>query len=217
MVEKFRFYDTEQRAMIDWLSTRSPDVWHAVSVYLNFDFAEDVFEWILTRPECDLATAAAYFWRCEPSDMLEYLAKEPEKWREDDDYLAVVKLVDRVKAGFYSRSEILYVGHDLRPGEEMSSWILAEARMLRDIARDAGEGNLPWTLPESLVPPFGHRPAIVSAEENPETSLDVQRLLEALGTRFGLSKSKRVETVEVQKPRWANPLNWFKSLGTKKH
>lgn len=105
---KFENYDAEQRAMIDWLTGRSPDARHAIAQDLNFDFAEDVFEWILTQPDCDLATAASYFWRAESLGRLE----DPAFFRDEN--LALKRLVERVNAGFYSRSEIFYGGQEPR-------------------------------------------------------------------------------------------------------
>ncbi|NYJ14264.1 hypothetical protein GGI64_005356 [Rhizobium leguminosarum] len=173
---KFESYDAEQRAMIDWLTGRSPDARHAVAEDLNFDFAEDVFEWILTQPDCDLATAASYFWRAGPLERLEH----PDTFEEDN--LTLKRLVDRVNAGFYSRSEIYYGGQELWEGEDVCSWTVAEAEGLREFARAHGASNLPWTLPEALVPPFGHRAARISDEEDPLKSEELRKLFAGLGT-----------------------------------
>jgi hypothetical protein len=176
---KFASYDAEQRAMINWLAGRSPDARHAIAEDLNFDFAEDVFEWILTRPDCDLATAASYFWRAGPLERLEH----PDTFEED--ILTLKRLVDRVNAGFYRRSEIFYRGQELLDGEEVCSWTVEEAEELREFARTHGASNLPWTLPEALVPPFGHRGAHISDEEDPLKSEELRKLFAGLGSGFG--------------------------------
>ncbi|MBX5192778.1 DUF4274 domain-containing protein [Rhizobium sp. NZLR3b] len=176
---KFESYDAEQRAMINWLTGRSPDARHAIAEDLNFDFAEDVFEWILTQPDCDLATAASYFWRAGPLERLEH----PDTFEED--ILTLKRLVDRVNAGFYRRSEIYYGGQELWEGEEVCSWTVEEAEDLREFARAHGASNLPWTLPEALVPPFGHRAAHISDEEDPLKSEELRKLFAGLGTGSG--------------------------------
>jgi hypothetical protein len=176
MADKFDSYDAEQRAMIDWLTGRSPDARHAVAEDLNFDFAEDVFEWILTQPDCDLATAASYFWRAGPLERLEH----PDTFEEDN--VTLKRLVDRVNAGIYSRSEIYYGGQELWEGEEVCRWTVAEAEDLREFARAHGASNLPWTLPEALVPPFGHRAAHILDEEDPLKSEELRKLFAGLGT-----------------------------------
>jgi hypothetical protein len=177
---KFESYDAEQRAMIDWLTGRSPDARHAIAQDLNFDFAEDVFEWILTQPDCDLATAASYFWRAGPLERLEHT----DFFTEDN--LTIKRLVDRVNAGFYRRSEIFYGGQEPREGEEVCSWTVAEAEELREFARTHEASNLPWTLPEALVPPFGHRAVRISDEEDPDKSEELRKLFVGLGTGSGL-------------------------------
>ncbi|MDR9806876.1 DUF4274 domain-containing protein [Rhizobium hidalgonense] len=179
MADKFDNYDAEQRAMIDWLTGRSPDARHAIAEDLNFDFAEDVFEWILTQPDCDLATAASYFWRTEPFDLLENSDSRSE------DSLTVQRLIERVNAGFYRRSEIFYGGQELWEGEKVCSWTIAEAEELREFARAHGDSNLPWTLPEALVPPFGHRAVRISDEEYPDKSEELRKLFAGLGTVCG--------------------------------
>ncbi|MDC7745568.1 DUF4274 domain-containing protein [Rhizobium binxianense] len=180
MADKFKNYDAEQRAMIDWLTGRSPDARHAIAEDLNFDFAEDVFEWILTQPDCDLATAASYFWRAGPLERLEH----PDTFEEDN--LTIKRLVDRVNADFYSRSEIFYGGQELQKGEELCSWTVEEAEELREFARAHEASDLPWTLPEALVPPFGHRAVRISEEEDPDKSEELRMLFAGLGTGSGL-------------------------------
>ncbi|ACE93448.1 hypothetical protein RHECIAT_PA0000102 (plasmid) [Rhizobium etli CIAT 652] len=179
MADKFDNYDAEQRAMIDWLTGRSPDARHAIAEDLNFDFAEDVFEWILTQPDCDLATAASYFWRAGPLERLEH----PDTFEEDN--LTLKRLVDRVNAGFYRRSEIYYGGQELWEGEQVCSWTIAEAEELREFARAHEASNLPWTLPEALVPPFGHRSVRILDEEDPLKSEELRKLFAGLGTGSG--------------------------------
>ncbi|ANL49428.1 hypothetical protein AMC87_PB00104 (plasmid) [Rhizobium phaseoli] len=185
---KFDNYDAEQRAMIKWLIGRSPDARHAIAEDLNFDFAEDVFEWILTQPDCDLATAASYFWRAGPLERLEH----PDTFEEDN--LTLKRLVDRVNAGFYRRSEIYYGGQELSEGEEVCSWTIAEAEELREFARAHEASNLPWTLPEALVPPLGHRAVRISDEEDPSKSEELRMLFAGLGTGSGPFPASLMET-----------------------
>ncbi|MBY4612341.1 DUF4274 domain-containing protein [Rhizobium redzepovicii] len=210
MADTFDSYDAEQRAMIDWLTGRSPDARHAIAENLNFDFAEDVFEWILTQPDCDLATAASYFWRTEPSDLLE------NSDSRNEDSLTVQRLIDRVNAGFYSRSEIYYGGQELWEGEEVCSWTVEEAEDLREFARAHGASNLPWTLPEALVPPFGHRAVRILDEEDPLKSEELQKLFAGLGTGSGLIPASLMAADPPPRsmPQPAQQLNVGKRIAT---
>jgi len=202
MADKFDNYDAEQRAMIDWLTGRSPDARHAIAEDLNFDFAEDVFEWILTQPDSDLATAASYFWRAGPMEILEH----PATFEEEN--LTIKRLVDRVNAGFYRRSEIFYGGQEPREGEEVCRWTVAEAKALREFARAHGASDLPWTLPQALVPPFGHRAVRISDEEDPDKSEELRMLFAGLGTGSGLipAEPKGVDSPSRKMPQPAQQL-----------
>ncbi|MGO7967415.1 hypothetical protein ACC720_28635 [Rhizobium ruizarguesonis] len=68
----------------------------------------------------------------------------------------------------------------------MDSSTLEEAELLREFAHDHKASNLPWTLPEALVPPFGHRAVRISDEEGPDKSEELRKLFAGLGTGSGL-------------------------------
>jgi hypothetical protein len=65
-------YDEEdnQESMIRWLEKQTPDVRHYVVGFLNWDNCERVLEWITTQRDCDVATAKAIFWGCDPVGLL---------------------------------------------------------------------------------------------------------------------------------------------------
>ena len=119
-------------------------------------------------------------------------------------------LVKRVNSGFYRRSEIRFAGPDCDAEEDVPDWMTASVEELRTIARDAGDVELPWVLPEALVPPFGHRPVEVSDDENPRTSEELQALFAGLGTHFGT----RPDTAHIEtKQTKAQPSGLFGWIG----
>ncbi|WP_311273239.1 MULTISPECIES: DUF4274 domain-containing protein [unclassified Rhizobium] len=206
MVEEFEFYDTEQRALIDWLSSRSPDVWHVVAEYLNPDYAEGVIEWILNQPQCDRATAAFFFWRFEPARNI--LSRSPDQ--EEDEYNFYFRLVGKANEGFYSNSNILYRGNDLPTGE-VCEWTLKEAQSFRELASQGSETKLAWTLPEAFVPVFGKRAPAIAENDDPAKSQELRALLEDLGVIF--------PSPQPAKPPQGGmvlSLGWLKNLGKKK-
>ena len=52
----------------EWLCDRSTrDDHHVIAYYGNWDFFEpEVFQWIVSRPDCEAATALLIFWKAQP-------------------------------------------------------------------------------------------------------------------------------------------------------
>lgn len=75
-------------------------------------------------------------------------------------------------------------------GEEVDGTTLQQAETLREFARTHKASDLPWTLPEALVPPFGNRVVRILEEEDPEKSEKLKKLFAGLGTSFGPSPAK---------------------------
>ena len=71
--------------MIDWLSVRSPDVWHYIAFMLNWDAAEAALEWIVDQDDADQATISSLFWLTEPDYYLKFSSvKKIENWQITD-------------------------------------------------------------------------------------------------------------------------------------
>jgi hypothetical protein len=101
-------------AFARWLVLVSgPDDWHRVADGWNWDRGEDPLWWIVTRPNCDRATALMIFWGTKPYHYLGHPPWEAVDMEDHDLYHAIRA---RWAAGFYTRSEIAFVvGRDTYP------------------------------------------------------------------------------------------------------
>ena len=91
------------------LREMGPDGWHRVALYANPDFTEpQVWRWIVTRPDCDRATALAIFWKARPDYYAEFADREsvPAVNRESFDLITLIR--DRWLAGAYTRAELAF-------------------------------------------------------------------------------------------------------------
>ena len=93
---------------IEFMSTRSPDLWHRFADGVNWDRSLEGLYWVVRQPECDRATAALIFWKGEPSGY-DY---EDDDQRMGDDPYAVEPLLkfiaQRFNADGFPRAEIAY-------------------------------------------------------------------------------------------------------------
>ena len=93
-------------AFARWLVLESePDDWHLVAEGWDWDRGEDPLWWIVTRPNCDKATALMVFWRSRP---YQYLGQPAWRDVDVDDYDLYHTIQARWAAGFYTRSEIAF-------------------------------------------------------------------------------------------------------------
>jgi hypothetical protein len=172
--------------MVTWLQQRSPDVWHSVAEHLNWDFAEDVIEWIVSQPQCDLATAALVFWKAGPDHWCQFPNANAVPDFQVDNFNFCKSLVDRANSGFYIRRELAFGGYDSSctiGGIDYS--LKAEAESLRHRFQEGEAGAFPWAFPISLMPPIPGRAPIVSPEDNPLSGTEIRNLLADLGTYIG--------------------------------
>lgn len=98
-------------ANIEWLATADPDDWHRVADEFNWSEPLYVLDWIVRRPNCDIATALYIFWKGEPTSWLFETGADDEA---PNGYSFLNKeicayVADRVRAGGYSRSEIEFI------------------------------------------------------------------------------------------------------------
>ena len=93
-------------AFAHWLVTEAgPDDWHLVADGWDWERGEDPLWWIVTRPNCDRATALMVFWGTRP-----HLYLGQPDWRavDVDEYDLYHTIRARWAAGFYTRSEIAF-------------------------------------------------------------------------------------------------------------
>jgi len=106
--------DPVTSAFARWLVLEArPDDWHLVADGWNWDKGEDPLWWIVTRPDCDKATALIIFWGTKPHHYLGLPGWETIDVEEHDLYHAIRA---RWAAGFYTRSELAFdLAHDGYP------------------------------------------------------------------------------------------------------
>jgi len=98
--------DPVMSAFAQWLVLESgPDDWHLVADGWNWDEGEDPLWWIVTRPNCDRATALMVFWGTKP---YHYLGLPPWEATDAAEYDLYHTIRARWAAGFYTRSEIAF-------------------------------------------------------------------------------------------------------------
>jgi hypothetical protein len=91
------------------LEAMGPDGWHRIALYGNWDFIEpEVWRWIVTRPDCDRATALAIFWKAQPEYYLQYSGAQAVPASERDAYSLLALIRDRWAAGSYTRGELAF-------------------------------------------------------------------------------------------------------------
>jgi hypothetical protein len=99
-------HDPVIRAFARWLETESgPDDWHCVAAGWNWDAGEDPLWWIVTRPDCDRATALMVFWKAGP---YHYIGCPPAESVNADDIDLYHAIRARWAAGYYTRSELAF-------------------------------------------------------------------------------------------------------------
>lgn len=91
------------------LSEIGPDGWHRIALYGNWDFIETgVWRWIVSRPDCDRATALAIFWKAQPEHYLAYAQPEDVPASERAHYELIALIRERWLAGRYTRNELAF-------------------------------------------------------------------------------------------------------------
>ncbi len=132
---------------LPWVKLQSPDTWHVLVAGWDYNSADrdDVIEWILDQPSCDLATAAQYFF----STAIGLATEDPEKlspgYRRK--WLLMKRVADNWQRGLYARNELQ---HSVEPSD------IAWYDEL--VARREAEGRpLPWKLSGPDERRFGGR------------------------------------------------------------
>ncbi len=187
-MEKIYEVTEANQRMIDWLSVRSPDVWHYIAFMLNWDDAEAALEWIVDQDDADQATISSLFWLAEPDYFLKFSSiKEIENWQIND-FRFIKKIIDNWTEGKYKRSElrgeIIY--------SENSSYLVARENLRRR--------KLPFATPDSIMNEFYGREPEVNFKDRTENSVELRELLMDLGTM-----TAGAEKIEQAKNRKLDP------------
>jgi hypothetical protein len=160
--------------MIAWLRARTPDDWHFVGNYLNWDSSMEVVDWILNQSDCEKATAAMMFWRCSPDYYLQYPNREAVAAQASynvQGFDFASELVSRWNGGFYTRDSLAYIPE---PPD-------AYARYQREAGKYAGQG-LPWILDADIGRARHGTDVLTEAEYRRRYSDELARLLYEPGT-----------------------------------
>jgi hypothetical protein len=97
---------SEPEEMLRWIKVQTPDTWHVMveGWDYNYDDRDDVIEWIFDQPNCDLGTAAQFFFTAG----LGLADEDPEKlssgYRRKWDLMK--RVADNWQRGFYLREEL---------------------------------------------------------------------------------------------------------------
>lgn len=91
------------------LPANAPDEWHRLALYGNWDFVDaDAWRTIVTRPDCDRATALAIFWKLSPEYHVQFADRDAVPAINRDDYDLIALIRERWRNGAYTRSELAF-------------------------------------------------------------------------------------------------------------
>jgi len=95
---------------IAWLENADPDDWHRVA--LDFNWGEPLYllDWIVRKPDCDVATALTIFWLGQPGSWIKdrgSMSLKPNGFSYLNKNLCAY-IAGRIAKGGYTRSRIAY-------------------------------------------------------------------------------------------------------------
>lgn len=173
--------------MIAWLRDKPQDVWLEAAGALNWDDAVPVFEWMISRPECDRAVAACIFWLSSPDTAAASPAAR-QRWERDSGGgrvgAAVLRNWDK---GLYRDSNLEFALDGL-------AGIISACR---------SQGARALDIPRAFHGPFHGRAPRIRRRDNPRYNSQVWDLYDALGTVVGT------------RPGWSRPFKiaWARIAG----
>jgi Domain of unknown function (DUF4274) len=139
---------TEPNDLLRWVQVQTPDTWHELIESWNYNNGgrlNSVLGWIIDQPNCDLSTAAKFFFTCaigladqEPSSL--------DSWYRGD-WELMKRVADNWSRGLYSQAE-------LRLGVDAS-----DIRYYDDLVEQRNERGQPlaWKIPDPQSRRFGTR------------------------------------------------------------
>jgi hypothetical protein len=138
---------SEPEDFLGWIRVQTPDTWHVIVEGWDYNSADrdDVIEWIFEQPNCDLGTAAQFFFTAA----IGLAGEDPEKlspgYRRK--WQLMKRVADNWQFGLYSRRELQ---HSVQPSDEGYYDDLVARR-------EAAGRPLPWKVPGPKARRFGGR------------------------------------------------------------
>jgi hypothetical protein len=138
---------SEPEDFLRWIKVQTPDTWHVIvqGWDYNCDDRDDVIEWILDQPNCDLGTAAQFFF----TGAIGLADQDPEKLSSGyrRKWHLMKRVADNWQRGLYVCNELK---HEVEPSDVKSYDEL--------VARLEADGRpLPWKVPGPEARRFGSR------------------------------------------------------------
>uniref|UniRef100_Q07P56 DUF4274 domain-containing protein n=1 Tax=Rhodopseudomonas palustris (strain BisA53) TaxID=316055 RepID=Q07P56_RHOP5 len=138
---------TEPEDFLRWIKVQTPDTWHVIVQNWDYNSAyrDDVIEWVLDQPNCDVGTASQFFFTAA----IGLADEDPEKLSSG--YRRKWQLMKHVaenwQRGFYVRNELK---HEVEP---------SDVRCYDELVarREAAGRPLPWKVPGREARRFGSR------------------------------------------------------------
>jgi hypothetical protein len=138
---------SEPDEFIRWIKVQTPDTWHVIvgGWDYNSDDRDDVIEWVLDQPNCDLGTAAQFFFTAA----IGLAGEDPEKLSSGyrRKWHLMKHVSDNWQRGFYLRNELQ---HGVAPSD-VKYYDQLVAR------RETAGHPLPWKVPGPKARRFGSR------------------------------------------------------------
>jgi hypothetical protein len=138
---------SEPEDFLRWIKVQTPDTWHAIVEGWDYNSADrdDVIEWILDQPSCDLGTAAQFFFTAATG----LAGEDPEKLSSGyrRKWHLMKRVADNWQRGLYVRNELQHevAASDVKYYDEL-------------VARRETAGRpLPWKVPGPKARRFGSR------------------------------------------------------------
>lgn len=174
---------TEPKDFLRWIKLQTPDTWHIIVEGWDYNSAErdDVVEWILDQPNCNLGTAAQYFFTAAiglADDDPEQLSPGyRRKWH------LMKRVADNWQRGLYLQNQLQ---HSVQPSDVTYYDELVDRRQ-------AKSRPLPFKVPGPEARRFGGRLA------------DSAYIYEHFHLRLGFNAWKRERGCGTDFPRCCEP------------
>lgn len=126
----------DEQSLIDWLSRHSPEERHFVANCINWDYAPNVLNWLISQPDCEKATAKLIFYLGSPDYFLQYENADAVDKFSLDNFTLLKTIVDRWNSGLYKRENVAddsicsfypqYLMEQNRYKREKLPWVLSD-------------------------------------------------------------------------------------------
>lgn len=145
--------DDEVQIFLAWLQASGPDEWHRWAINWNWDYGQQLFEWIVSQPGCDKGTALSVYYAAQPDFFADYPSLVSSA---NDEAASLMKVIcENWSRGTYTTYAFLpseaALDH-LRQGEEAMVALAAKT---------------PWNVPDDMA-----RAGIQGEPNNVERALD---------------------------------------------